>query len=452
MTMSDTPDIHDLEQARRHAARAVCGGCQKAGALSAYEVQKAGPNEGRLFMKCRHCGRFDWLTPPAERDEELERAQAGARPCPKCGKARRAQRVGKEGPNKGRLFLVCGDPACDSFEWASPPAEPRPASPPRPAATEGQRTEEGLLADIRDHAEDDAPRLIYADWLDEHGQPLRADLIRVQVERDRPTTAEPDRERLDRRSRAILQEQEEAWTAALRPLVLSYSYRRGLVDEVEVEVSRLAEHGEEFLRLAPTAAWRVHINGWQGVRALVGCKALSGVRRLALPGEEIGGIGGAGARILAESPQVAGLRSLSLAGHSLGQPGAQALAGSRYLTNLEALDLTGCNLARSAVTLLAQSPKLPRLRRLVLADNPLGDSDVRALAASPYLKELRELDLSCNRITTEAAKALAGSPLLGRLRWLNLAQCDVGSYGLRLLHQSPHFGKDLVVQRRRDFP
>src|SRR5215469_10758901 len=142
-TMSDTPDIRDLDQARRYAVRAVCGGCQKAGVLSAYEVQKDGPNEGRLFMKCRHCGRFDWLTPARARDEELERAHAGARPCPKCCKARRAQRVRKEGPNRGRLFLVCGDPACDSFEWASPPAEHRPAAAPRPAPTEGQRTEEG---------------------------------------------------------------------------------------------------------------------------------------------------------------------------------------------------------------------------------------------------------------------------------------------------------------------
>ncbi|HZY87133.1 MAG TPA: TIGR02996 domain-containing protein, partial [Gemmataceae bacterium] len=353
-------------------------------------------------------------------------------------------RVRKEGPNQGRLFLVCGDPACDSFEWASPPDQPRPAPAPRPAPSEGQRTEEGLLADIRDHPEDDAPRLIYADWLDEHEQPLRADLIRVQVERDRPTTDGPDRERLERRSLAILQEQEEGWTAPLRPLVLGLRYRRGLIDEIEVEADRVAEHGEEWLRFAPTAAWHVHVDGWVAARALVRCKALAGVRRLALLGERMGG---AGARILAESPQVANLRSLSLAGQSLGQPGAQALAGSRYLTNLEALDLTACNLARSAVTLLAQSPNLPRLRRLVLADNPLGDADVRALAASPYLKELRELDLSRNLITTEAAKALAGSPLLGRLRWLNLAQCQVGSHGLYLLRQSPHASKDLVVRR-----
>ena len=29
---------------------------------------------------------------------------------------------------------------------------------------------------------DDAPRLVYADWLDDHGQPERAEFIRVQCE------------------------------------------------------------------------------------------------------------------------------------------------------------------------------------------------------------------------------------------------------------------------------
>src|SRR5947209_7370025 len=104
--MSGTLDIRSLEQARRHTARAVCGGIRKAGTRLAYEVRKEGPNQGRLFVKCRHCGHFDWLTAPTARDEELERVQANARPCPKCGKGRLAQRVRKEGPNQGRLFLV----------------------------------------------------------------------------------------------------------------------------------------------------------------------------------------------------------------------------------------------------------------------------------------------------------------------------------------------------------
>lgn len=39
-----------------------------------------------------------------------------------------------------------------------------------------------LLAAIREHPEEDTPRLMYADWLEEHGERERAEFIRVQCE------------------------------------------------------------------------------------------------------------------------------------------------------------------------------------------------------------------------------------------------------------------------------
>ena len=38
--------------------------------------------------------------------------------------------------------------------------------------------EKALLAAIWEHPHEDTPRLMYADWLDEHGQPERAEFIR----------------------------------------------------------------------------------------------------------------------------------------------------------------------------------------------------------------------------------------------------------------------------------
>lgn len=39
-----------------------------------------------------------------------------------------------------------------------------------------------LLRTIIDDPESDTPRLVFADWLDEHGEPERAEFIRVQIE------------------------------------------------------------------------------------------------------------------------------------------------------------------------------------------------------------------------------------------------------------------------------
>src|SRR5262245_49641697 len=41
----------------------------------------------------------------------------------------------------------------------------------------------GLLAACKESPDDDAPRLILADWLEEHGEPERARFIRLQLER-----------------------------------------------------------------------------------------------------------------------------------------------------------------------------------------------------------------------------------------------------------------------------
>jgi uncharacterized protein (TIGR02996 family) len=44
---------------------------------------------------------------------------------------------------------------------------------------------EGFLADIIEHPADDTPRLVYADWLEEHSDPGRAEFIRTQCAAER---------------------------------------------------------------------------------------------------------------------------------------------------------------------------------------------------------------------------------------------------------------------------
>jgi uncharacterized protein (TIGR02996 family) len=52
--------------------------------------------------------------------------------------------------------------------------------PPRGAFSLTDRS--ALLASIHAAPDDDAPRLVFADWLDEHGEPERAAFVRVQCE------------------------------------------------------------------------------------------------------------------------------------------------------------------------------------------------------------------------------------------------------------------------------
>src|SRR5262249_31361561 len=59
------------------------------------------------------------------------------------------------------------------------PRPPREPPHDRPPAPPGLR--EGSLADIAEHPEDDTPRLIFADWGEDNGEPERAEFIRLQI-------------------------------------------------------------------------------------------------------------------------------------------------------------------------------------------------------------------------------------------------------------------------------
>ncbi len=58
---------------------------------------------------------------------------------------------------------------------------------------------DAFLQAISEKPDDDTPRLVYADWLDEHGDPARAEFIRVQCQLARLPPDAPDRIDLERR-------------------------------------------------------------------------------------------------------------------------------------------------------------------------------------------------------------------------------------------------------------
>ena len=125
--------------------------------------------------------------------------------------------------------------------------------------------EEAFLADSIEHPDDDTPRMVYADWLDDHGQPERAEFIRVQVE------LEPHRFEIDRpgvrelltREEELLRLHEDDWlgpeVAALRagcgvsgPGMYGPFFRRGLPEVAAMSLDELAEHGDALLAAHPT--------------------------------------------------------------------------------------------------------------------------------------------------------------------------------------------------------
>src|SRR5947208_2451938 len=73
---------------------------------------------------------------------------------------------------------------------------------------------DAFLQALIDNPDDDAIRLVYCDWLEEHGQPDRAAFIRVQVALARLPHGDPRRQVLEARERELLARQDQ-WLGRL---------------------------------------------------------------------------------------------------------------------------------------------------------------------------------------------------------------------------------------------
>jgi uncharacterized protein (TIGR02996 family) len=86
----------------------------------------------------------------------------------------------------------------------------------RPVASGGQ----AMLEAIYREPDRDEPRLVYADWLSERGDP-RGEFITLQLRED---------DKAQKRANALLREHQEQWLGALAPVITHVNFGRGFLD------------------------------------------------------------------------------------------------------------------------------------------------------------------------------------------------------------------------------
>src|SRR5438105_15368274 len=94
--------------------------------------------------------------------------------------------------------------------------------------------EEAFLNDIIANPDEDGPRLVFADWLDDNGDPARAEFIRLQCERARLPPDDPRSLDLELRVGELLGAHEPRWRAPLPKLpgITWGGFERGFVNHV----------------------------------------------------------------------------------------------------------------------------------------------------------------------------------------------------------------------------
>ena len=353
---------------------------------------------------------------------------------------------------------------------------------------------DAFLQAIRESPDDDTPRLVYADWLEERGDP-RGEFIRVQCERARLPEHHPRRVVLQYQEQALLDRHGAGWRAALPkfPGVTWGEFERGFVASVRVaDFVALTRHYGEIGRAAPVTAAAVRTAHYDdnlrrlpalpNLRSLAArelndrvgelCDAailstltaldltgnsldnpglfrltrsfyLANLRRLTLDDNAIGQYG---MDSLAGAERLANLTHLSLRGNggggysddpTIGAEGVRILAGSPYLSNLTSLDLGNNEIGSEVVAPLLESRYLTKLTHLSLANNRLNEHGMEAFAQARGKVRLRSLDVGDNRLGDRGMAALASSSVLDDLERLDAALCQVGDSGVRRLCRMP---------------
>jgi uncharacterized protein (TIGR02996 family) len=90
--------------------------------------------------------------------------------------------------------------------------------------------ESALLHAIDANPDDDTPRLVYADWLQENGDPERAEFIRIQIEWFRRRERNEETRKLLDRAKELLDANVGTWTKEIRP--------QGGTNRVKIEFER----------------------------------------------------------------------------------------------------------------------------------------------------------------------------------------------------------------------
>jgi uncharacterized protein (TIGR02996 family) len=341
-----------------------------------------------------------------------------------------------------------------------------PRRPNMPKGTPGPypRGWEPFLAAINADLDDDTPRLVFADWLQENGDEPRAEFIRLQcaAARGEAGAAAAD---------ALLAEHRPRWLLGmpkgLRDRPSWCVFRRGFITAMIILGRHWAStgiqkdwdaDGKAIRRI--TALEELHIE--QPWNTLVESRTLTGIRVLTLPSAGSGlieslakspvlpsltdlaivakssdGLSQRSFRALFANPKLARLRRLRVQSIRLGNLVAEGLAAPHF-AGLEELRLPHDSLDEIGMESLVQSPALASLRVLDFLNNQIGDAGLAQLLRSPDLRNVEELVLHTCQLTAESVRALAKWEGLRTVRRLDLRGNLMKRSDVKAIRDSKH--------------
>ena len=262
------------------------------------------------------------------------------------------------------------------------------------------RDEQSFLNEILANPIDDAPRLIYADWLEDQGS-ARSEFIRVQCELEHSPVDSPRHVELRSREDALLARYLTVWADAFLPLGIhpnAIRFRRGFVNAIGIESRQCGAHLGTIRKLAPLLG-RLYIHRaadhWDSIvrSPHLGNLLQLGCTMTELTAEMVEG--------LLQRDDLASLVALDFSNSNIGDGGLEAIANAQHLRNLIAIDLSHCNLSWRGVRALLKSQLATRIEWLNLSSNSIDERGFRLLLKTSSMPNMKKLQLDGRRVDYE---------------------------------------------------
>ncbi|WP_029630127.1 TIGR02996 domain-containing protein [Zavarzinella formosa] len=323
-----------------------------------------------------------------------------------------------------------------------------------------------LWETIRENPHDDAPRLIYADWLEENDDPDRAEFIRRQVDDAQMEACGGIDDRFVEnrlRCRELFQTHQRKWWTPLHKFLDDTDFVRGFPSPrfdsrhfrsfiqlaryyqwtipewrllMESGVSRLLEYASQpCFRMAVSLELISDIPNPAILKPYLNAPNLLNIWSLTLGMDRIrtGHL-----EVMMDSPLPDQLREFAIRRESAINfshlRGAMRRAG---FSSLRSLTLVNQQIIDEVLWQIDECIPLRRLRSLDLSHNLLGKGAVACMSASGEDSALSALNLSGNQLDDEAAAVISGTSNLSNLTSLDLSHNQISREGLMALAESP---------------
>jgi uncharacterized protein (TIGR02996 family) len=290
---------------------------------------------------------------------------------------------------------------------------------------------DALMAAVVAEPDADAPRLVYADWLEENPRNVadtaRAQFIRLEIEAETMPNDSLEKSELKRQAAVLFNKHYQSWNADTPRWNEWYDsslvYRRGFPYELRTVFRKLAYGDHELFERLPiqslslgSRSGHVHYRGqqvmttittrlrgehqalrtfWTPQLSAVHQKSpldLSRIQVLKIEpnlnldshhGSQGIDNGEAVFRMITEHPTLRNLQSLSWASHGLADvcmlPLERALTTAVFANGLQQLDLSDNNITDAGASILLSVRSLDRLQELILTGNPISPRTVQLL-------------------------------------------------------------------------